>query len=50
MQEPVANFPNSAGCKLTGPNTNHDLDPLISGAKNIVAINMIITIPYIGYA
>ena len=30
----VANLANSAGCKLTGPNFNHEYDPLMSSAKN----------------
>ena len=41
----VANLANSAGCKLTGPNTNHERDPFISGAKNMVAISKSMIIP-----
>lgn len=41
----VANLANSAGCKLIGPNTNHERDPFISGAKNMVAISKSMIIP-----
>ena len=36
-------YANSAGCKRIGPNTSQECDPLILGAKNIVAINNTIT-------
>ena len=31
----VANLANSAGCRLTGPMTSHERDPLVSGAMKI---------------
>ena len=44
----VAIFDSSAGWKLTGPNENHDLEPLTSVPRKITAISSSIVKPYIG--
>ena len=36
----VAVLANSAGCRLTGPNTSHECEPLISGATKTVTVNV----------
>ena len=46
----VANLANSAGCRLTGPITNQEREPLVSGAIKIVTISKIIIPIYIMYA
>lgn len=43
----VANLANSAGCRLTGPNTIHEREPLISCGLNIVPNSNNSKIPYI---
>ena len=46
----VANLANSAGCRLTGPMTSQERDPLVSGAMKIVTMSKRIIPTYIMYA
>ena len=46
----VANLANSAGCRLTGPMTSQERDPLVSGAMKMVTMSKRIIPTYIMYA
>ena len=46
MVNATIHLANSAGCRLTGPKLIQDSEPLISRAKNGVAISRSSIIPY----